>query len=41
VEVEQATLFGQQESEILLRRDLGNLTQRLCFPAPSALESRN
>src|SRR5262245_22817289 len=31
VEVEQATLFGQQESEILLRRDLGNLTQRLVF----------
>src|SRR5262249_33671563 len=31
VEIEQATLFGQQESEILLRRDLGNLTQRLVF----------
>src|SRR5262245_6802620 len=31
VEVEQATLFGQQESEILFRRDLGNLTQRLVF----------
>src|SRR5215469_4746593 len=26
VEIEQATLLGQQESEILLRRDLGNLT---------------
>src|SRR6516225_10677846 len=26
VEIEQATLLGQQESEILLRRDLDNLT---------------
>src|SRR5262249_2298385 len=26
VEIEQATLLGQQESELLLRRDPGNLT---------------
>ena len=27
MEIEQASLFGEQESEILLRRDLGNLTK--------------
>ena len=31
VEIEQASLFGEQESEILLRGDLGNLTKRLVF----------
>src|SRR6266487_4578229 len=31
VEVEQAAFFRQQESEILLRRDLGDLAQRLVF----------